>query len=207
MSLAEVRLLRETVLGEAERAAQHTLAVARTQAQRIRAAAESEAELEGADLAVAARSDAARYHQEVVGAAVLEARSLKARRREVVLDRAFALAAARLTGRDAFTDDEWASIVELLVREAVAQLDHVGALVVHGDAAAPAVLDAGMLDRIGEATGHRLSLGEALPEGAGVVVASHDGRLRYDNTFEARMARLRPVLRVEVYRILAGEPV
>lgn len=204
MTLPDEVTLRESVMAEAERGAQRTLSEARARAQRLRTQAEDESDAECAALLDSAGATASRYRRQAVGSARLEAGALRARRREVVLERVFAQAGELLAGPTAIADDLYPSVVEALVRESVAQLGQLDALVIHADARALPALGGATLERIAEETGHRLSLGEQLPRGVGVVVASLDGRLRYDNTFEARMARLRDVLRVEVTQILAG---
>jgi vacuolar-type H+-ATPase subunit E/Vma4 len=208
MSLAHVTVLRDSVMSEAGGAAQQVLAEARARAERIKAQARAEADAEGAVLMDRARMTAARDYQRAVGSAVLEARALRARRREVVLDRVFSSAAAQLETLAASVGDEvYASIVLSLVAEAAAQIEAVDALVIHGDATSLATLDAAALDGLSEACACRLSVGELLAQGTGVVVVSPNGRLRYDNTFQTRLVRMRDELRVEVARILAGESV
>ncbi|MCJ7549640.1 MAG: hypothetical protein MUQ30_08155, partial [Anaerolineae bacterium] len=49
-----------------------------------------------------------------------------------------------------------------------------------------------------------LTLGGLLDEGTGLVVQSQDGRLFYDNTFRARLTRMRSSLRASVFQILRG---
>ena len=202
MTLPEVAALRASVLAEAERAAERTLAAARARAQEIRAQAEAELDAECAAFAAEARVEAARYQQKALGAARLEAHSMSSRRREVVLTQVFARAGSRLQRQI----DSYGRVVPLLVREAATELDGVETLMVHGDEAALAVLDEAALARIGEAVGCRLLAGTVLSQGHGVVVESADGRLRYDNTLEARLARLQPTLRAEIYQLLMGEP-
>jgi V/A-type H+/Na+-transporting ATPase subunit E len=209
MTLPGVAALRESVMKEAERASRRTLDGANAQAERIRAEAEAEVDRECAGSLDTAGVAVARYRQQVVGSAVLEARSLRARRREVVLDRVLLLASGQLASPSTLSEVNYSAVVEGLVREAVAQLSEVNALVIRGDPAALAILSAGpdesepLMARIGEATGHHLSLGEPLAQGVGVIVASPDGRLSYDNTLQTRMDRMRDVLRAEIAKIIA----
>jgi len=208
MSLTHVTVLRDSVMAEAEGAAQRVLAEARAQVERIRAHARDEADAECAALTDEARATAARERQKAVGSSVLEARSLRARRREVVLDRVLSLASAQLeTLATSLGEQAYASTVVSLVAEAAGQLQEADALVVRGDVMSLAALDAAMLEGLSDALGCRLSVGEPLAQGTGVVVTSPDDRLRYDNTFQTRLVRMRDALRVEVARILAGEPV
>ncbi len=208
MSLSDVAVLRDSVMSEAEGAAQQVLSAARAEGARMRAQARAEADAACAVLTDEARAMAARYHQKAVGSSILDARSVRARRREVVLDRVFAQAVAELeTLAASVGEDAYASIVVSLIAEAAEQIAEVDALVIRGDPASLATLDAATLERLSEALGCRLSVGEPLAQGAGVVVISADGRLRYDNTFRTRLVRLRDALRVEVARILVGESV
>jgi V/A-type H+/Na+-transporting ATPase subunit E len=53
--------------------------------------------------------------------------------------------------------------------------------------------------------GHKLKMGEdSIETMGGVVLASPDGSIRFDNTFEARLERMRPELRKEVAGVLTG---
>ena len=47
-----------------------------------------------------------------------------------------------------------------------------------------------------------LTLGDRLETGTGIILATPDGRRRYDNTFETRLARMEDGLRTAVYHIL-----
>jgi vacuolar-type H+-ATPase subunit E/Vma4 len=46
-----------------------------------------------------------------------------------------------------------------------------------------------------------------LPRPVGVIVQSGDGRLRYDNTLQARLNRMRGTLRAPAFRVLMGESI
>ena len=55
-------------------------------------------------------------------------------------------------------------------------------------------------------SGLKLSLGEEdIVAAGGVVLESGDGTIRYDNTLEARLDRIRPQLRREIVNALSGE--
>ena len=51
----------------------------------------------------------------------------------------------------------------------------------------------------------RIAAGETIPGAiGGVILTTVDGSIRFDNTFEARLERLRPTLRKEVADLLSG---
>ncbi|MBN1246010.1 MAG: hypothetical protein JXC32_00035 [Anaerolineae bacterium] len=194
--------LRQAIAREAERDRQRILGEARARVEAIRAQAQAEAVDEAARLVEAAEAKAARLRREAVGTAGLDAQALKVRARESVLGLVFDRAADVFETASALPD--YAAIVEGLLIDAIAHLGGA-ALIIHADADAQAILDHDLLERIGLQTGCELLVGQLLLDGTGVVVESSDGHLRYDNTLQTRLTRMRPTLRTPVYRMLVGD--
>jgi vacuolar-type H+-ATPase subunit E/Vma4 len=199
----DVDRLREAIAAEAERQRKRVLEDAESQAEQTLSRAKSEAENDAAQIVDAARSKADRMTVETTGAARLEAQTLRFRRREAVLDDVFDAALERVSDPEQIAD--YGAVVEALVTDAVARLSGNHELVIHADPTAQDLLDEDRLARMSRETACALSVGDPLGRGNGVVVASPDGRLRYDNTFGARLERMKANLRTDVYRILTGD--
>ena len=61
------------------------------------------------------------------------------------------------------------------------------------------------ITEIGKRLNADLRRGEILSQGHGIVVTSLDGRRSFANTFEARLERQKPRLRILAARFLLGE--
>ncbi len=199
--------LRQAITREAERNVQRIASEAQARAEAIRSEAQAQAAEEAARLLEAARLKASRIRQETVGAAELDAQALKVRARESVLDLVFARAAEVFETPSGLP--HYPTIAVDLVEDAIAHL-RAPELVIHADPETMAALesadsDGKLLGRISERTGCQVVIGQPLLGGTGVVVESPDGHLRYDNTLQSRLARMRSALRSPVYRILVGE--
>jgi vacuolar-type H+-ATPase subunit E/Vma4 len=148
-----------------------------------------------------ARLEAERIRSQGVATAQMKARTLQLEHREKLLDRVFNTAREKLSGLQRRSDYD--KIVAQLVREAVTQLK-VEQAEVRADAVTQKILG-GKLDGLSRELNTRLSLGEVLESGTGIVVDADHGRLHYDNTLETRLSRLQSALRSAVYHVLMGE--
>ena len=203
MKQHDVDRLRETIMTEAKRDRQRILSTAQGQVDEIREQAESDATSERDRIVETAEVKAARIKREAVGSAGLEARAFKTRRRESLIQCVFDEALERLANPSELED--YKSVVEGLVAEASEHLGGLDVVKVSGDKATLDLMDREFLDNLGEVIGYHIEVGEPLLEGTGIILESPDGRLRYDNTFQTRLSRMRSALRASVYRILMGE--
>jgi V/A-type H+/Na+-transporting ATPase subunit E len=146
---------------------------------------------------------AARIRREAVGSAGLEARAYKTRRRELLIQRVFDEALERLANPTELED--YKAVVKALVGEASEHLGGLDVVKVTGDKATLDLMDQEFLDHLADVIGYHVEVGEPLLQGSGIMLESPDGRLRYDNTFQTRLSRMRSALRASVYRILMGE--
>jgi V/A-type H+-transporting ATPase subunit E len=202
MKQQDLDTLTQAITREAERDRQRILGDGQARAEAIRAQMQVQVAEETAQLVQAAEAKAARAKQETLGAAGLEAQALKVRMRESLLEQVFGRASGAFQTPTQWQD--YAAILESLVTEAVEHLGG-GKLVVRADEDTLTVLDQALLDRISQATHSELSLGSILLEATGVVVESPDGHVRYDNTLQTRLGRMRAALRAPVYRVLVGD--
>jgi len=205
MSLSDVNALAKAVRSEVERDRDRVLNHARSEARRLRDQARAEAETDGARLIQDAEKATAQSLAQARASAGIEAQSLRLESREGLLDRVFDQAAERL--EPALFAGDHRQIVEALLRDAVAHLGNVKSLQIVADPVSRGYLGAETLAQLSEETGIKLTLGVGPDRGAGLVAQSPDGHLFYDNTFQARMKRMRSSLRASVYQILlGGEP-
>ncbi len=195
--------LQEAIEAEAKRDRERILMEAQSRVQVLRDQAEADAEKQRAQLIRDAETRAARMRQEATGLARLEAQGVRAAKREALLDDVFRQAACRLG--ELLSADDYRETVEDLVVDAVSHLGAGGELTILADMQTAAILDQDTLARLAEKTETKLSLGKPLAEGTGVVLQSEDGRLRYDNTLQSRLNRMRAELRASVYRVLMGD--
>jgi len=199
--------LRQAIAREAERSVQRITGEAQARAEALRAEARAQAAEETGRLLEAAEAKASRMRQETVGVAGLDVQALKVRARESVLDLVFSRAAEVFESPSNLPD--YPAIAVDLIEDAIAHL-RAPEFVIHADPKTMAALgaadtDGSLLDRIRDRTGCQVVFGQPLLGGIGVVVESPDGHLRYDNTLQSRLARMRSALRSPVYRILVGE--
>jgi vacuolar-type H+-ATPase subunit E/Vma4 len=212
MSYGNAEALRATILEQAERDCQRVIHEAESQAHRIIAQAEMAATAQKVNITEHAEAVALDLQREARGSARLEAQSIKVRRREALLDEVFRRAAEALAEAD--VREDYPDAVADLVLDAARQLAQHGgdsqSLVIFADDVARQVLGPEMLRRLADDLGRKLSLRGPLPQTPearrlGVILETEDGRLRYDNTLPARLARMRGALRVPVFRVLTGE--
>ena len=98
---------------------------------------------------------------------------------------------------------DYGEVAAQLVRESLNQLK-VSQASVRADEATSKYLSK-TLDQIAKDAASQVTVGDPLEEGTGVLVASADGRVQYDNTLETRLERLQSALRSAVYQVLMGE--
>lgn len=135
--------------------------------------------------------------RQIVGAAELDARNAQLRALEKAVNEVFDSAVkeiSRLSGEDA---EE--SLVRLMAEglEIIGPRARVHCAAKDRKAVAAAVKKAG--------TQSKLTMEEEPIETiGGVVLSTPDGSVRFDNTFEARLERMRPTLRKDVAEILTS---
>lgn len=204
MKQADVVSLEEAVMSEVERDRQRIIKEAEMQARRLREDVQEEVETQKQERIREAERKAAQVKQEAIGAGRLEAKALKMKKREGLIGRVFAEAAEYLADPDHL--DAYGEILEGLVKDAVQHLEGRKTLVLRADAEGEAYLDEARMDYLRDTTNCELTVGKTLtPPAVGVVVQTPDGRVRYDNTLQTRLERMREQLRPAVYRALMGD--
>jgi len=135
--------------------------------------------------------------RQTVGSAELESRNLQLREIEASVNEVFETAIARLAKAD--SDREKA--VTRLITEGQ---DAIGTRARVFCNSRDRRLVSSVIEKLNRGSS-RLTLDKrSIDSVGGVVLSSADGTVRFDNTFEARLERLRPLLRKEVADLLTG---
>jgi len=135
--------------------------------------------------------------RQILGAAELEARNAQLRSLEKAVNEAFDMAARQIS-----------SVTGAALERALAVLIHEGVDVIGPRAKVQCASKdrravASTIKKFGSKA--KLSLEDKeIDTMGGIVLATPDGTVRFDNTFEARLERMRPTLRKEVASILTG---
>ena len=198
----DIEMLERAILTEARDEAEQIKAEAREKAEAIRKRAQEQAESERRAILERAKQEADRLRGQAVATAQLKARSAQLTGREQLLDRVFQAVKEKLPEIQKRSDYD--AIAAMMLREALSQLK-VNKAQIKADEATQKSLKKGALDEISRELKGEFTLGDALEEGAGVVVDAADGKLHYDNTLETRLNRLQSTLRSSVYQLLIGE--
>lgn len=136
------------------------------------------------------RKEADKIDRQVVGSSDLEARNRQLLVVGEAVDRVFDQAVARIA--DIPRDDAYSSMIESLLREAMDVLRSTE-VVVHTSKSDREVVQ-GVLEQFPDS--------EIDPEDieclGGIRIKSRDGTMTFDNTLDARISRLKPLIRKEV---------
>lgn len=197
-----VETVRQAVLSQVHAEVREMLEEAEAEVESLRQEAEREAESQHAALLRQARDEAELLREQAVAEARIRAQQVKLSRREDLLDRTFEAAREQL--RAAPESPAYPQTVRRLVQEGVKRVGTDEAVIRLDERTQRALGDQlpDLFASLEQELGVRLALGEPVQENTGVVVQTTDGHRRYDNTLEARLARVQETLRAPVYRIL-----
>jgi len=196
-----IERLARAILQEARDEAGQVKADAQAKADEIRKRAQQLAEFERSAVLERAREDVERLRGQAVASAQLKARTAQLEHREKLLDKVFQSAREKLSNIKKRSNFD--KIAVQLLREALTELS-VDSADVHADDATQKVLN-NHLDEISKELNVKITLGEPLKEGTGVIVDAAGGKIHYDNTLETRLTRLQNSLRSSIYHVLNGE--
>lgn len=199
------KLLSDAILSEAQKRADAALDAARKEAEHIVATARAAATAESEQILRDGIERTRKSTQMILKAVEQDVARSKLRAREEVLREAFVRAA-----------EEFGRVQGDAYRESAARLAAEGLRAMPGDSfivkasglsetdgAAVASRAAAALRSEGRAVQVRFQLDSALPHG--VMIEASDGRLRWDNTFPARIERMKEELRRKAARVLFEE--
>ena len=136
------------------------------------------------------RKEADKIQKQIVGSSDLEARNKQLLLVEEAVDRAFGEALGRISDMD--RDDSYAELVESLVREATDTLGSTEVVVYTSEKDRDVV--GSVLNGF---TGSQLA-DDTIECLGGVRIVSTDGTMTFDNTLDARISRLKPLIRKQI---------
>jgi vacuolar-type H+-ATPase subunit E/Vma4 len=195
-------MLTRAVLSEARLDADQILAEAREKAEAIRKRAQVEADFQRKEILEKAAQESDRIYGRIIASAQLQSRTEQLEHREKLLNSVFETAEKQISSIQEWK--EYPEIAHSLLREAVSHLEAKTVRVLVDETTRQA-LTKQTVAKISEELQVELQFGETLKIGTGVVVETLDQRLRYDNTLETRLRRMRNSLRPAVYRLMMGE--
>lgn len=91
-----------------------------------------------------------------------------------------------------------------MIKEALANLETSDAII-HLDAYSRSLITTNAIKAIGDTLQMKVSIGEDLKRGFGVLATDLDVKRQYENTLQARLNRKKKFLRSDIYRFLMGE--
>jgi len=191
--------LAKEVMADAERKAKRAIAQAKRDAEKIADKARQEARALRESILDQARKRAERDAAIVRAGFKIEAKRRDLSHRQDVITKILALARQKLAASNGY--DRGESLAKL-VAQAVSAI-RADALIVRVAPEDRQALDDQFTARVREAVGGNvdIKIGEASISG-GAIVESADGRQVYDNSYEARLERLAPTVRLSIARRL-----
>ena len=197
MSKASADTLQK-VSGEFEGEVLADLQEGREQSLAIIDTAKREAREEVSKILEASLKQAEALKRQITGAAELEARNAQLRVLEKAVNEAVAEA---VSGISKLERKRCEAALGRLISEGV---DAIGSNAKVFCAAKDKAAVASVMKEMGRQHPGLSEGGSNLEASGGVVLTTPDGSIRFDNTFEARLERMRPILRKDVADLLSG---
>jgi vacuolar-type H+-ATPase subunit E/Vma4 len=204
MEMGSRDALSDEILADARKKAEREAKRAERDAKQILSRARKQADAATDKVLDAARERAERQARSVLATVEQDIRRDLLEAQEAVLDGIFRQALDRAETRKGY---HYPQAMVALAAEAVAAMDADEVLLGFADGCDRIATDEWLADvtrRVGRPVALRVADEPEAIDG-GVVARSADGRLVYDNSFAARLARLRPALRREVAAIIYPE--
>ncbi|MBM4038932.1 MAG: hypothetical protein FJ290_10495, partial [Planctomycetes bacterium] len=202
--MASEKVLSDEILKDAATKAERIRKRAEREARKLLDAAAREAEAARDKVLDVARRRAERAAQSILATVEQETRRDLLAAREAELDGLFEAARQRLADRNGY---DYPAAVAALAAQAIQAMGAGRVTLELAEADRALATEAWLADvrrRVGRDVAITLAQQPAAIDG-GVVVRSADGRLLYDNSFAARLCRLRPDLRQELAaRVFGG---
>jgi len=199
------KLIIEEINREAEQKIKYLLDEAQKQAEEIKREAEDRGKAKAEWILRKAETQAEIEKQRIVASARLESRKKKLEIQEELIKEVFQELRDRLSS---LPDDEYIDTIKALLLESLRELE-ADSVVLRSDEKTLALIKeksrsikAYITRNLGRKV--EMELGEPIHTMGGVLVESADGRIRVDNTFEARISRLESELRARIAKALFG---
>jgi len=184
------------------------LAESKQKAEAVLNDARKKAEVEAGAIISRGEQEARRESQRILAEARIRARREKVKAQEEVVNLAFKSARESMQKMAEGKGDDYTTVLEELIKESVLSSSSEALEVIFNPRDKGLVSD-DSLNKIAQEAGSELEMTIALSASAeelsclgGVVVKSADGKVRIDNTFEARIDRFRDNIRTLVAKEL-----
>jgi len=198
------KTLSDEIIREAERRAERRLKRARREAEKAISEARAGAEAQARKTLEAAKARADQIAQAILATVPQEAQRERLQAIEAQLSDIFDEALRRVREKNSY---DYPAVLLGLAAQAIEAIGADEVVIEVSDEDRPS-LDEAWLGRLGERLGRQVKISIETTQGmdAGLTVRSADGRRLYDNTFGARLRRLRPDIRQTLARQLySGE--
>ena len=192
----EIKKIISKIKEDAEREAEKIKEKARKKEEEILKKAEAEAKSKSDEILNQGKKEAELEKQRILANAKLQAKKIKLDVKEKIIEKSFSLAEEKL--KEVVSSEEYEKILKDLIREAISTIGREDLEVLCRKE------DEKIVKKIiKDLSGVELAKGNISTIG-GVIVRSKDRQVQVDNTFEARLTRMRDDLRIEVAKILFG---
>jgi V/A-type H+-transporting ATPase subunit E len=189
----------EKVSGEFEGEVLSDLQDGREQALALVDAARREALEEVARIRQIGQRQAESAKRQIVGAAELEARNAQLKSMETAVNGAFSSAVQNISQA---SPDTYEKSMMRLIQEGV---EVIGPKANVACSARDRKVVASAVKKLSKAKVRLTMDAKSIDTIGGVVLSTSGGSIRFDNTFEARLERMRPTLRKDIAAVLAGK--
>ena len=197
-----IEKLSREILQQAESEAATLISEAKSKAEEIKKRAQEEAASEKNRIISQAKRDSDRIRSQAVATTQLKSRTMELEAREKLLTQVLTEAMHKLPTVQQWNDYD--AIVEKLALEAIAQIGSKK-IIIHADKITNKILADSVLKKINSKFEGEVELGAPLQKGTGLIVATENEHLNFDNSLENRLSRLENELRSPVYHLLMGE--
>jgi V/A-type H+-transporting ATPase subunit E len=184
---------------EAEQKIQYILNEAKEEAERIKEEARKRAEAQAEWILRKAKTQADLEKQRLIANARLEVRKKRLAVQEELINEVLSALRERLSS---MPDEEYFETLVVLAEEAVNELGLREVSVSSNERTLKLLSE--RLDEFKERVGVEVTLGEPIDTIGGIIVSDPEGKVRVDNTFEARIERMENELRAEIAKALFG---
>jgi len=192
----EIKKIISKIKEDAEREAEKIKEKARKKEEEILKKAEAEAKSKSDEILNQGKKEAELEKQRILANAKLQAKKIKLDVKEKIIEKSFSLAEEKL--KEVVSSEEYEKILKDLIREAISTIGREDLEVLCRKE------DEKIVKKIiKDLSGVELAKDNISTIG-GVIVRSKDRQVQVDNTFEARLTRMRDDLRIEVAKILFG---
>lgn len=191
------------VVGDIQKEAEQVILSAEKEAKETLRAAKEQADKNYQTLMTQATAKAESEKRKIASVTEVEMRNRLLQAKEGLVDVAFDKALAKL--KDFASTDKYHSYLTKLIEE-VAEKIGQGDLVIVVNAKDKELLNQAVLNRLSKKLNRNLTVSEQTENIiGGCKIETSDGKITYDNTIDNKLKELKPVLRVEVAKVLFGK--